>query len=59
MNLVNAYINTVNITKPYTTWLTKKKGTNCGIFILVYISLDYPLVFILTIRRFKVMYMLY
>jgi len=31
MYLVNAYINTVSITKPNTTWLTKKKGTNCGI----------------------------
>jgi len=31
MYLVNAYINTVNITKANTTWFTKKKGTNCGI----------------------------
>ena len=29
--LENAYINIVNITKANTTWLTKKKGTNCGI----------------------------
>lgn len=28
MYLENAYINTVNITKANTTWLTKKKGTN-------------------------------
>ena len=32
INLVNAYINTVNITKVKITWFTKKKGTNCGIF---------------------------
>lgn len=31
MYLENAYINTVNITKANTTWLTKKKGTNWGI----------------------------
>lgn len=30
--LENVYINIVRIAKANTTWLTKKKGTSCGIY---------------------------
>jgi hypothetical protein len=51
INLVNAYINTVNITKANTTWFTKKNGTNCGISMYL-LCLDTFLLCILTLKDF-------
>jgi hypothetical protein len=38
--LVNTYINTVKTTKVKTTWLTKKNGINCGIYIKINKNID-------------------
>ena len=46
MNLVNVYINTVNITKVNTTWFTKKNGTNCGIYLYFIYYMDIFLIYL-------------